>query len=50
MATAPRDEQRPRGEKDLVAVLISAAHGTDHRLSQQEVDTLLGVEPHAEPS
>lgn len=45
MATAPRDERRPGGERDLVTLLISAAHETDDRLSQDEVDTLLGLDP-----
>lgn len=48
MATAPRDERRPEGEKDLVTLLISAAHETDDRLSQDEVDTLLGLDPHGD--
>jgi cytochrome P450 len=46
MATAPRDERRPEGEKDLVSLLISAAHETDDRLSQDQVDTILGLDPH----
>ena len=46
--TTPRDDHHPPGEKDLVVRLINAAHDVDHRLSQQEVDTILGIRPQAD--
>ena len=47
---APSDELRDAAlheEIELVGQLVVAATSTPHRLSQQEIDKVLGVEPPA---
>ena len=39
------DQERPRGESELTAALITAATNTSGPLSQEEVDRILGVRP-----
>jgi hypothetical protein len=43
--TFPRNDQRLRGEGELTAHLIQAAHESERPLSQQEIDAILGVQP-----
>lgn len=42
LSDAPH-ERRPRGEEQLTAELIQAAQNAPERLSQQDVDRILGV-------
>lgn len=43
--TSPRSDQRARGEGELTAHLIKAAHESDGPLSQPDIDAILGVGP-----
>lgn len=48
MRVEAQDDRRSREETELVARLIVAAHeSTERRLSQTEVDSILGVTPAA---
>ena len=46
--TSPRSDQRLRGEGELTANLIKAAHESERPLSQHEIDEILGVDPSGE--
>jgi hypothetical protein len=46
MSAGAQEENRSQAETELVARLIVAAHeSTERRLTQAEVDTILGVAP-----
>jgi hypothetical protein len=45
MSTADHDRDRPRGDAELTERLIAAAQESDARLTQAEIDTILGVRP-----
>lgn len=47
--TSPRSDQRVRGEGELTAHLIRAAHEADGPLSQHDIDAILGVQPEPDP-
>jgi hypothetical protein len=42
---SPRSDKRLRGEGELTAQLIKAAHESERPLSQREIDEVLGVDP-----
>lgn len=43
-----RDAPRPQGEGELTARLMSAAKDASGPLSEAEIDSILGIDPHTQ--